>query len=128
LPFLILTTFLTTLCIFLSFNLRGSKKIVRDYLICFFFLEAILIGVFSSLDILIFYIFFEAVLIPMFFIIGKFGSRSRKIRASYLLFLYTLLSSILMFLGIIFLYSLTGTTNLIVLTTIKLEPFFENIC
>jgi NADH:ubiquinone oxidoreductase subunit 4 (subunit M) len=71
---------------------------------------------------------FEAVLIPMYFLIGVFGSRERKIRASYLLFLYTLTSSVLMFLAIVFLYSKFGTTNYILLYTIKLDSFSEKLC
>ena len=51
-----------------------------------------------------FYIFFEAVLIPMFFIVGVYGSRERRVRASYLLFLYTLLSSVFMLIAILGLY------------------------
>jgi NADH:ubiquinone oxidoreductase subunit 4 (subunit M) len=84
--------------------------------------------VFSSLDLLVFYLLFEAVLIPMYFLIGVFGSRERKIRASYLLFLYTLLSSIVMFIAILFLYSKFGTTNYLLLYTAKLDPFAEKLC
>ena len=77
---------------------------------------------------LIFYILFEAILIPMYFLIGVFGSRDRKIRASYLLFLYTLVSSIVMFISILFLYVKYGTTNYIILSTVKIDPLFENLC
>ena len=76
-----------------------NQTLLKDYNIAFLLLEAILIGIFCSLDLLVFYLLFEAVLIPMFFIVGIFGSRERKVRASYLLFLYTLVSSILLFVG-----------------------------
>jgi NADH-quinone oxidoreductase subunit M len=128
LPFLILTTFLITICLFLSFSVKGNKTDLKDYVVSFLLLESILIGVFCSLDLLLFYIFFEAVLIPMYFIVGRFGSRSRKIRASYLLFIYTLFSSIIMFLAILYLYSLVGTTNLLSLSAVKIEPLIEKIC
>lgn len=91
-------------------------------------LESILIGIFCSLDLLMFYLLFEAVLIPMFFIVGIFGSRERKVRASYLLFLYTLVSSILLFIAILFIYFKTGTTNFILLKTFQFDPFVERIC
>jgi NADH-quinone oxidoreductase subunit M len=52
-----------------------------------FLLEIILIIVFSALDLFIFYVFFEASLIPMFFIVGFWGSRSRRIKAVFYLFL-----------------------------------------
>jgi NADH-quinone oxidoreductase subunit M len=75
-----------------------NQTLLKDYNIAFLLLESILIGIFCSLDLLVFYLLFEAVLIPMFFIVGIFGSRERKVRASYLLFLYTLVSSILLLL------------------------------
>jgi len=102
--------------------------LVKEYFIIFLVLESVLIGIFSSLDLLVFYLLFEAVLIPMYFLIGVFGSRERKIRASYLLFLYTLISSVIMFLAILFLYSQFGTTNYLLLYTLKLESFSEKLC
>jgi proton-translocating NADH-quinone oxidoreductase chain M len=68
--------------------------------------------IFSVLDLFLFYIFFEAVLIPMYLIIGVWGSRERKIRAVYLFFYYTLCGSVLMLLGILYIYSVVGTLNL----------------
>jgi len=105
-----------------------NKNQIKDYNILFLILESILIGVFSSLDLLVFYILFEAVLIPMYFIVGIFGSRGRKVRASYLLFLYTLVSSIIMFIAILFLYFKTGSTNYFLLRTIELSPLAEKLC
>jgi len=49
-------------------------------------MEALLIIVFSILDLLLFYVFFESVLIPMFLIVGVWGSRERRVRAAYMLF------------------------------------------
>lgn len=66
--FIILTTWLITTCILISWNMSNNH--IKEYLICFLMLEAILIQVFCVLDILFFYIFFESVLIPMFLIIG----------------------------------------------------------
>ena len=60
---------------------------------------------------LIFYIFFESVLIPMFLIIGIWGSRERKIKASYLFFMYTLAGSLFMFIAIIHLFLTIGTSD-----------------
>jgi len=77
---------------------------LSNIVLLFFLLEFILFCVFSSLDLFVFYIFFEAVLIPMYLIIGFYGSRERRIRSSFLLFLYTLISSILMFVAILFIF------------------------
>ena len=85
---ILLTTFLIPICLLLSWNIEPHTKTL-EYINFFFLLETILIGIFSSLDLFLFYILFEAVLIPMYFIVGIFGSRERKIRASYFLFLYT---------------------------------------
>jgi len=82
--FLLLTTLLIPICILLSWN--SVKKDLKEYLIAFLLLEFFLIGVFCILDLLLFYIFFESVLIPMFLIIGVWGSRERKIHASYYFF------------------------------------------
>lgn len=70
-----------------------------------------LIIVFTVLNVLVFYIFFESVLIPMFIIVGVWGSRARKVRAAYMFFLYTLVGSVLMLLGILYIYSEFGTTD-----------------
>jgi len=100
----------------------------KEYSIAFFFLEAILFGVFSSLDLMVFYLLFEAVLIPMFLIIGFYGSRQRRIRSAYMLFLYTLISSLFMFLSILFIFFKFGTTDYLVLKTVVFDPFSEKLC
>lgn len=74
-------------------------------------IEAILIGVFSVMDILGFYILYEAVLIPMFFIIGVYGAREQKITAAYYFFFYTLLGSVIMLISIMYIYTISGTTD-----------------
>jgi len=81
----LLTTFLIPVCLILSFSLSNLAQI-KEYNIAFLVLESILLGVFSTLDVLLFYLLFEAVLIPMYFIVGVYGSRGRRVRASYLLF------------------------------------------
>ena len=106
---IILTTLLIPLCILASWV--GIKNNVKEYLIAFLIMESFLIGVFCILDLLIFYVLFESVLIPMFLIIGIWGSRERKIRAAYFFFLYTLLGSVLMLVGVLYIYSVTGTTD-----------------
>jgi proton-translocating NADH-quinone oxidoreductase chain M len=107
--FLLLTTLLIPICLLASWD--NVKSHVKEYLIAFLFMEALLILVFSVKDLLLFYIFFESILIPMFVIIGIWGSRERKIRASYLFFLYTLFGSVLMLLSILYVYFVAGTTD-----------------
>lgn len=111
--FLILTAFLTPLCILISWYSITYK--VKEYMIMLLLTELLLLNVFSVLDLFFFYIFFEGVLIPMFIIIGVWGSRQRKIHAAYQFFFYTLFGSIIMLLGIIVIYFETGTTDIQVL-------------
>jgi proton-translocating NADH-quinone oxidoreductase chain M len=82
-------------------------------------MESALFCVFTVLDLLFFYIFFEAILIPMFLVIGVWGSRERKIRAAYQFFVYTLVGSVLMLLGILWIYFQVGSTDIQVLTTVE---------
>jgi proton-translocating NADH-quinone oxidoreductase chain M len=117
--FILLTTFLIPVCLLASWD--SIKIYVREYSIAFLFLEAVLICVFTVLDVLFFYIFFEAVLIPMFLIIGIWGSRERKIRAAYQFFVYTLVGSVLMLLAIMYIYYHTGTTDVQVLSTVSFD-------
>ena len=106
--FVILTTFLIPICLLASW--QSVQKNSLFYIVLFLILEAFLILVFSILDILLFYVSFESVLIPMFLIIGIWGSRERKIKAGYYFFLYTLFGSVFMLLGIMYLYSASGST------------------
>jgi proton-translocating NADH-quinone oxidoreductase chain M len=117
--FVLLTTLLIPICLLASWD--AIKIYIREYSIAFLFLEAVLICVFTVLDVLFFYIFFEAVLIPMFLIIGIWGSRERKIRAAYQFFVYTLVGSVLMLLAIMYIYYTTGTTDVQVLQTITFD-------
>ena len=107
--FVLLTTLLIPICLLASWD--SVKKSYKEYVIAFLFMEALLILVFCVRDLLLFYIFFESVLIPMFIIIGVWGSRERKVRASYMFFLYTLLGSVLMLLSILYIYFRVGTTD-----------------
>jgi proton-translocating NADH-quinone oxidoreductase chain M len=107
--FIILTTFLSSICILFSF--RSTIKFIKEYAIAFLVLEFFILSVFSCLDLLFFYIAFESVLLPMFLIIGVWGSRERKIHAAYQFFLYTLLGSVLMLVAVFIIYLNTGTFN-----------------
>jgi NADH-quinone oxidoreductase subunit M len=109
LPFVVLTAFLMPFCIIASWE--SVQKRVREYMVAFLLLEAMMIGVFVALDLVLFYILFEAGLIPMFLIIGIWGGK-RRVYASYKFFLYTLLGSVLMLLAIMAMYWNAGTTDI----------------
>nr|UHM24644.1 NADH dehydrogenase subunit 4 [Alkekengi officinarum var. franchetii]WAX39696.1 NADH dehydrogenase subunit 4 [Lycium chinense] len=114
--FVILTTFLIPICILVGWS--GMRSYGKEYITAFLIREFLMIAVFCMLDLLLFYVLPESVLIPMFIIIGVWGSRQRKIKAAYQLFLYTLLGSVFMLLAILLILLQTGTTDLqISLTT-----------
>ncbi len=123
--FVILTTLLVPLCILASWE--SIKIYVKEYMIAFLLMETLLIIVFTILDIVLFYIFFESVLIPMFLIVGIWGSRERKVRAAYMLFLYTLVGSVLMLLAILLMYAIAGTTDYQILLTVDFDPTLQKI-
>lgn len=83
-------------------------------------LEILLLSVFLVLDIFLFYVFFESILPPLFILIGLFGSEN-KVRASYYLFLYTLLGSLFLLLSILTISSLMGTTDFDALSKSKIN-------
>lgn len=120
--FVVLTAFLTPLCILAS--RKSIKKNMLDYMIAFLILETLMIGVFCALDIVLFYIFFEAVLIPMFIIIGVWGGKDR-VYASYKFFLYTLLGSVLMLVAVLWIYFYGGTSSIPDLHALK-DPIPAN--
>jgi proton-translocating NADH-quinone oxidoreductase chain M len=123
--FLLLTTFLIPLCILISWNSIDYN--LKWYLILFLFIEFFLIIVFCALDLLIFYIFFESILIPMFLIIGLWGSRERKVLASYYFFLYTLVGSVVMLLSILYIHYQVGTTDYEILLTFNFSSLEQKI-
>jgi len=122
--FIVLTTFITPLCI-LSVN--NSVKIrLRDFLLAILIMESFMIGVFCALDLVVFYLFFEAGLIPMFLIIGIWGG-PRRVYSAFKFFLYTLLGSVLMLVAIISIYWMTGTTDVIELYKLGIDPKYQNL-
>lgn len=117
--FVLLTTFITPICI-LS-NWHDIKVGLKYFLIAFLVLETLQIAVFVVLDLLLFYIFFESVLIPLFLIVGIWGASEARIRASFLLFLYTLAGSLFMLLAIMVIYYNVGSTDFVILSLHKIS-------
>nr|YP_004123488.1 NADH dehydrogenase subunit 4 [Halisarca harmelini]ADT81739.1 NADH dehydrogenase subunit 4 [Halisarca harmelini] len=117
--FLVLTGLLIPICVLISWN--SIKYLIKEFLLCLFFIEVLLMGVFTVLDLVGFYILFEGILIPMFLIIGIWGSREEKVQAAYYFFFYTFIGSVFMLLGIFVLYSLSGSTDYQTLCCLQFE-------
>ncbi len=122
--FIILTTFITPLCI-ISVNSTIKTKL-KDFLIAILLMETLMIGVFCSLDLIIFYLFFEGGLIPMFLIIGIWGGE-RRVYSAFKFFLYTLLGSVLMLIAIISIYWISGTTDVVKLYELGIDVRYQNL-
>ncbi|HEY9514691.1 MAG TPA: NADH-quinone oxidoreductase subunit M [Gemmatimonadaceae bacterium] len=101
----LLTTFLMPLTVLGSWTSVRVK--VRSYYALMLILTTGMIGVFLALDLLLFYLMWEIMLIPMYFIIGVWGG-DRRIYASLKFFIYTTLGSLLMLVGIIYLWMHSG--------------------
>jgi NADH-quinone oxidoreductase subunit M len=118
--FILLSTLTAILCVLISWESIKTK--VKEFYISILLTTSFMIGVFCSLDFFLFYIFWEAMLIPMFLIIGVWGGPNR-IYAAIKFFLYTLVGSLFMLVGIIVLYLYAGKTfNILELMT-KTYPF-----
>jgi len=94
-----LTTFMGPIVIISSWN--SVSKHLSGYLAMLLLLQTASLGVFASLDLLVFYVFFELSLIPMYFLIGIWGG-SDRIRATLKFFIYTLVGSLIMLVGLIY--------------------------
>jgi len=106
----LLTTFLTPLCVLISWNSIHER--VKEFFILLLVLETGLIGVFVALDLFLFYFFWEATLIPMALLIGVYG-HERRVYAAVKFFLYTMIASVFMLAGILWLYAKTGSFDFV---------------
>jgi len=106
--FILLTTMIVPIALLSNWTSISSN--VKWYLVIILLLETLLLAVFLVLDIFLFYVFFESILPPLFILIGLFGSNN-KVRASFFLFLYTLLGSLFLLLSILVIYNIMGTTD-----------------
>ena len=106
--FFVLTSLLIFLCILFIWN----ERLLKEYVLNLLLIELLLLLVFSVLDVFLFYIFFEAILIPMFILVGIWGSREEKLERFTFLFFYTLFGSLLMLVGLLYIYTVAGTLNL----------------
>ncbi|HYW71892.1 MAG TPA: NADH-quinone oxidoreductase subunit M [Pyrinomonadaceae bacterium] len=101
---LVLTTFLGVLAALSSWKYIAKRE--KEYYILLLLLQTMVLGVFSSMDLFLFYLFFEVSLVPMYFLIGIWGGENR-LYAAIKFFLYTLVGSVVMLLGVLKMYFLT---------------------
>ena len=103
--FILLNSFVTVLVVIAGWKV--IEKRVAQYMASFLIMSGLMNGTFAALDAMLFYVFFEATLIPMYIVIGVWGGPNR-VYAAFKFFLYTLLGSLLMLVGFIYLYFKSG--------------------
>jgi len=119
----VLTTFLTPLCVLISWTSIHER--VKEFFLLMLILESALIGVFTSLDLFLFYFFWEATLIPMALLIGIWG-HGRRVYAAVKYFLFTMTASLLMLAAILWLYAKTGSFDFVVIQSAIRGGHVEN--
>jgi NADH-quinone oxidoreductase subunit M len=100
LALVILTALMTTISLIYSLTIEDRPK---EYFALFLLLEVGMLGTFLAIDFFLFYVFWEISLVPMYFVIGMWGGPRREY-AAIKFFLYTLVGSVLMLLGMLWLY------------------------
>ena len=117
---IVLTTLLGVIAALSSWKYIEKRE--KEYYALLLLLQAAVVGVFASMDLFLFYLFFEVSLVPMYFLIGIWGGENR-LYAAIKFFLYTLVGSVVMLLGVLKMYFLTqdaGLTSQITQGTINL--------
>ncbi|MCA1404366.1 NADH-quinone oxidoreductase subunit M [Ensifer sp. IC3342] len=118
--FVFLTALLSWISVLASWVAIERK--LKAFMASLLAMQALMLGVFSSLDLFLFYVFWEAMLIPMYLIIGVWGGEGR-VYAAFKFFLYTLAGSLLFLVGVIALYFHGGETFDILALTAQDLPF-----
>ncbi|HPS78434.1 MAG TPA: NADH-quinone oxidoreductase subunit M [Thermoanaerobaculaceae bacterium] len=103
---ILLTTLLGFIAVYSSFTAITHRN--KEYYAFLLLLQTGMLGVFMSLDLVLFYVFWEVMLVPMYFLIGVWGG-PRKLYAAIKFFMYTLVGSVLMLVGILALYFYNST-------------------
>lgn len=106
---IVLTTLLGVIAALSSWNYIQKRE--KEYYALLLFLQTAVVGVFASMDLFLFYLFFEVSLVPMYFLIGIWGGENR-LYAAIKFFLYTLVGSVVMLLGVLKIYFLSADTAL----------------
>jgi NADH-quinone oxidoreductase subunit M len=115
LPLVLLTTLLSLLVVIYA-QMRDTD--VKAFNALLLFLMAGMLGTFMSLDLFLFFIFWEVSLVPMYFLIGIWGG-GRRLYSAIKFFIYTLVGSVGMLLGILILYFNTPERTFDLLTIIQ---------
>lgn len=119
--FVLLAGFLSPLCVL---SVWDHKDVVKySGYICV--LVGVVLAVFTVSNLFYFYLFFESALIPIYLMLGYYGSRERKVRAGYYLFMFTLGGSLFMLVGVFLIYVELGSFDYLYLRSVGISRDLE---
>lgn len=123
-PMLIITGIVSVLAIIASWNIDHRQKEFFAWMLA---LQTAMYGVFVALDYILFFLFWELLLVPMYFLIGIWGGPRREY-AAIKFFIYTLVGSAIMLVGILATYLRAGLGTFDILTiaeSANFDPRFQ---
>ena len=110
--FLLLAGFLMAIVVLIVVSTLYSNQF---YMVLLSLIYLSLTWTFFSMNTVWFLLAFEVILILMYFLITNWGSKLYKIRSSFYLLLFTIFGSLFLFIALVILYVITGSTNFILL-------------
>nr|AIY61953.1 NADH dehydrogenase subunit 4 [Caetetermes taquarussu] len=111
-----LSLWICVLMILASESIFRSGYFPGGFLFVVISLTVFLYCTFGSINLLSFYIFFESSLIPTLFLILGWGYQPERVQAGIYLLFYTLLASLPLLVGILFIYGSLGSLCLFLLS------------
>ena len=108
LPFIFLAALLSILCVSVSWTAVRTRE--REFYAALLVAETAMIGLFAAANLFLFFVFWELMIVPLFLLIGIWGGPAR-VYAAVKFLLFTLSGSVLMLVGMIFLYNTCGTLD-----------------
>jgi NADH-quinone oxidoreductase subunit M len=119
---ILLTTLIGAIAVLSSWTAITER--VKEYYIVLLVLQTGLLGAFVALDFLLFFVFWEVMLVPMYFLIGIWGG-GRRLYSAIKFFLFTLVGSVVMLLGILALYFYAHSVSPTSTYTFDITAFHE---
>lgn len=114
LPLVVLTSLLGLLTMVYTLRYPPAAGHPRAFVGLLLLLQTGMLGTFVALDLILFFLLFEVVLAPMWFLIAYWGQGERRTAANVFI-LYTVLGSVVMLMGFLYVWSVTGTTDMVIL-------------
>jgi NADH-quinone oxidoreductase subunit M len=103
----LLTTVLVPIILLTAFRHEEYENPGAFYALVLF-MQTGLLGVFTAMDAFVFYFFWEVALLPIYFLAGAWSRADRRIQITFKFFLYTIIGSLFMLAGFVYLYLQTG--------------------